>query len=160
MSLLWLFWQNASTNPSVRSRFINRSRSPPETTTAVQSYVRGGSSTPWGRLKTQAWSARTPQCAFKSASPVEKRAYEAQLPPKSALAPRTQTTQVHQKHSRCPAALALAITNEGRGFTYLCTNQSRPSLSTGGRLSTSTGLPSLGLLTCLLPALPSAFRSI
>ena len=73
---------------------------PPETTTAVQSDVRGGSSTPWGRLRTQAWCARTPQCAFKSASPVEKLAHGAQLTPKPGLAPRTQWTQVHQKRLR------------------------------------------------------------
>ena len=70
---------------------------PPDTTAIVQSDVRGGSSTPWGRLKTQAWSARTPQCAFKSPSPVEKLAHGAQLPPKTGLAPRTEWTQVHQK---------------------------------------------------------------
>ena len=57
-------------------------------------------STHWGRLKTQARSARTPQCAFKSASPVEKLAHGAQLPPEPGLAPRTQLTQVHQKRLR------------------------------------------------------------
>ena len=55
---------------------------PPLTTMIVQSDVRGGSSTPRRRLKTQAWSARTPRCAFKSASPVETLAHGAQFPPK------------------------------------------------------------------------------
>ena len=45
----------------------------------------------------QAWSARTPQCAFKSASSVEKLAHGTQLPPKAGMAPRTQLTQGHQK---------------------------------------------------------------
>ena len=74
--------------------------SSPETTTIVQSDVRGSSSTPWERLKTQAWSARTPRCAFKSPSPVQKLAHGAQLPPKMDLAPRTQSTQVHQNRLR------------------------------------------------------------
>ena len=59
--------------------------SPPETTAIVQSDVRGSSSTPLKGLKTQAWSARTPQCAFKSASPVEKLAHGVQSPPKPGL---------------------------------------------------------------------------
>ena len=33
----------------------------------------------------QAWSARTPRCAFKLASPVEKLAHGAQSPPKPGL---------------------------------------------------------------------------
>ena len=63
--------------------------SPSETTAIVQSDVREGSNTPWGRLNSQAWSARTPKCAFKSASPVEKLAHGAQLQQKRAwrLAP-------------------------------------------------------------------------
>ena len=64
--------------------------SPPETTAIVPSDVRGGSRKSWGRLKTQAWSAHTPRCAFKSPSPVEKLAHGAQLPPKPGLAPRTE----------------------------------------------------------------------
>ena len=56
--------------------------SPPETTTIVQSDERGGSNPPQARQKTHAWSLRTHQCAFKSASPVEKLAHGAQLPPK------------------------------------------------------------------------------
>ena len=48
----------------------------------VQSDVRGSSDTPWVGLKPQAWSARTPQFFFKSASPDEKLAHGAQLPPK------------------------------------------------------------------------------
>ena len=40
--------------------------------------------------KTRAWSARTLQCAFKSASPVKKLAHGAQLPPKTILAHRTK----------------------------------------------------------------------
>jgi len=74
--------------------------SPPETSTIVQSDARGGSSNAWGRPKTRAWSARTPQCAFMSASPVEKLAHGAQLPPKTGLAHRTKWTQVHQKRLR------------------------------------------------------------
>ena len=47
-----------------------------------------------------AWSARTPQCAFKSASPVEELSHGAQLPPKPGLTPRTELTKVHQKRLR------------------------------------------------------------
>ena len=63
--------------------------SPPESTAIVQSDVRGGSSIPRGRPTTPAWSASTPQCAFKSPSSVEKLAHGAQLPPNRAwrLAP-------------------------------------------------------------------------
>ena len=41
-----------------------------------------------------------PQCAFKSASPVEKLANGAQLLSKTGLTPRTQGTQVQQKRLR------------------------------------------------------------
>ena len=51
----------------------------------MQSDARGGSSKPRGRLKTQTWSARTLQCAFKLASPVEKLAHGSQLPTKKWL---------------------------------------------------------------------------
>ena len=68
--------------------------------TILQSDVRGGSSTPWGRLETQAWGARTPKCAFKSPSLVETLSHGAQFPPKPGLAPRTEWTQVHQKRLR------------------------------------------------------------
>ena len=59
---------------------------PLEMTTKVQSDVHGGSKEPWKGLKTRAWSARTPQYAFKSASPGEKRTLGAQLRPKPGMA--------------------------------------------------------------------------
>jgi len=90
--------------------------SSPETTTIVQSDVRGSSSTPWERLRTEAWSARTPQCAFKSPSPFKKLAHGAQLPPKTGLAPRTEWTQVHQKRLRwCNQMYGAAPAHPGRG---------------------------------------------
>ena len=64
--------------------------------TIVQSDVRAGSSAPGVRRNTQAWSTRTPQCAIKSPSPVEKLARGAQSPPEPGLAPRTLWTEVHQ----------------------------------------------------------------
>ena len=59
---------------------------PLEMTTKVQSDVHGGSKAPLKGLKTRAWSARTPQYAFKSASPGEKRTLGAQLRPKPGMA--------------------------------------------------------------------------
>ena len=68
--------------------------------TTVQSDVRGGSNMPCARPTTQAWIERTPQFAFNSATPIEKLAHGAQLPPNPGLAPRTQWTQVLQKRLR------------------------------------------------------------
>ena len=57
--------------------------------TIVQSDVRGGSNKP-RRDQQRKHGARTPQCAFKSASPVEKLAHGAQLPPKPGLSHSTK----------------------------------------------------------------------
>ena len=51
----------------------------------VQSDARYGPNTPWVGLRPWAWSARTPQCDFKSASPVENLALGAHLPAKPGL---------------------------------------------------------------------------
>ena len=82
--------------------------SPLEIPTAVQSDSRSGPSTVLRWLKMPARGSSTPQCAFKSASPVEKLARGAHLPPKPGLV---------SSHSVEPSPLemAIAVKSDARG---------------------------------------------
>ena len=59
---------------------------PLEMPTTMQSDSRSGPNRAMGWLKTRARDANTPQCAFKSASPVGKLALGAHLAPKPGMA--------------------------------------------------------------------------